>query len=133
MTVVIAVIFFDKIRIDDPVGAISVHLVHGVLGTLFVGLFAQDQYIANTTGNGLLFGGGFKLLVAQMKGIAVVGVFTFAVSLAVWYAIKATIGIRVSAEEELEGLDIGEHGNQAYPEFAPRRSSLPIHLGSSAK
>lgn len=133
VTVVIGVIFFDKIKIDDPVGATAVHLIHGVLGTLFVGLFAQDSIMPNTTGNGLLFGGGMKLLLAQIKGIVSVGVFTFTASLIAWYVLKVTVGIRVSADEELLGLDMGEHGNMAYPEFAPRRLSLPMTLGSSSK
>ncbi|MBI3120877.1 MAG: ammonium transporter, partial [candidate division NC10 bacterium] len=114
--VVGAVLFFDKIKVDDPVGAISVHLVCGVFGTLAVGLFAQDL-LPNTTGNGLFFGGGMKLLIAQIVGIVGAGVFTFAVSLVVWGVLKATIGIRVSPEEEMEGLDIGEHGITAYPDF----------------
>jgi ammonium transporter, Amt family len=115
--VVLSVLFFDKIKVDDPVGAISVHLVCGVFGTLAVGLFAQDQFTPNTTGNGLLFGGGGGLLVAQLAGIIGVGIFVFVVSLICWKIIAATIGIRVSAEEETEGLDIGEHGNVAYPDF----------------
>jgi Amt family ammonium transporter len=114
--VVGAVLFFDKIKVDDPVGAISVHLVCGVFGTLAVGLFAQDL-IPNTTGNGLLFGGGTKLLVAQLAGVVAAGVFTFTISLIAWGLMKATIGIRVSPEEEMEGLDVGEHGITAYPDF----------------
>ncbi len=115
--VVVSVLFFDKIKIDDPVGATSVHLVCGVFGTICVGLFAQDQFTPNTTGNGLFFGGGTKLLFAQLAGVAGVGVFVFTTSLVFWKIIKATIGIRVPAEEEIEGLDIGEHGNVAYPDF----------------
>lgn len=114
--VVLAVLFFDKIKVDDPVGAISVHLVCGVFGTLAVGLFAQDL-LPNTTGNGLFFGGGVKLLMAQIAGVVGAGVFTFVVSLVVWGILKATIGIRVSPEEEMEGLDVGEHGITAYPDF----------------
>jgi ammonium transporter, Amt family len=117
VTVVIAVMFFDKVKADDPVGATAVHLFHGVLGTLFVGLFAQDQFIPNTTGNGLLFGGGMKLLIAQIKGILAVGIFTFVTSAIAWFAVKAIFGIRVSDAEEAEGLDVGEHGNVAYPNF----------------
>lgn len=117
VTVVLAVIMFDKFQLDDPVGALAVHLVHGVMGTLFVGLFAQKEFIANTTGDGLLFGGGMTLLIAQIKGVLSVGVFTLAGSFAAWYLVKAIFGIRVSPEEEKEGLDIGEHGNIAYPEF----------------
>ena len=114
--VVGAVLFFDKVKIDDPVGATSVHLVCGVFGTISVGLFAQDL-MPNTTGNGLFFGGGTKLLVAQIVGVLGSGIFTFAISLAVWGLLKAVMGIRVSPDEELEGLDVGEHGISAYPDF----------------
>jgi Amt family ammonium transporter len=113
-------LFFDKVKVDDPVGAISVHLVCGVFGTLAVGLFAQDQFTPNTTGNGLFFGGGAGLLMAQIGGIAGVGVFVFVLSTIFWQILKATVGIRVSAEEEVEGLDIGEHGNIAYPDFVSK-------------
>jgi Amt family ammonium transporter len=115
--VVVAVLFFDKVKIDDPVGATSVHLVCGVLGTLCVGLFAQDQFTPNTTGNGLFFGGGAGLFMKQLAGALGVGAFVFVVSLIFWKIIDATVGVRVSAEEEIEGLDIGEHGNVAYPDF----------------
>jgi len=115
--VVLAVIFFDKIKIDDPVGALSVHLVNGIWGTLAVGLFAQDKIVATATGNGLFFGGGLHLFLVQLKGVLLVGAFTFALGLIVWGALKVMMGIRVSEEEEREGLDIGEHGNIAYPDF----------------
>jgi Amt family ammonium transporter len=115
--VVFAVIGFDKLKLDDPVGALAVHLANGIFGTICVGLFAQDQFIPNTTGNGLFFGGGTTLLVAQLTGVAAVGAFTFIVSYAVWYLLKITMGIRVSEKEEVEGLDIGEHGMEAYPDF----------------
>jgi Amt family ammonium transporter len=123
--VVFAVLAFDKLRIDDPVGALSVHLVNGIFGTIAVGLFAQDVFAPGTTGNGLFFGGGFGLLTSQLIGVAAVGAFTFGVSLVAWYALKVTVGIRVSREEEVEGLDVGEHGMSAYPEFAssPERYS----------
>lgn len=116
--VVFAVIGFDRIKIDDPVGALSVHLVNGVFGTLAVGLFAEGRFIPNTTGDGLFFGGGATLLTNQLIGIGTAGVFAFFLSLAIWYLIKVTIGVRVSPEEEIEGLDVGEHGMSAYPEFA---------------
>ncbi len=116
--VVFAVLFFDRVKIDDPVGALSVHLVCGIFGTLAVGLFAQDSMTPNTTGNGLFFGGGLGLFMAQLIGVVAVGAFTFAVGLAAWAVIKAVMGIRVSPEEELEGLDVGEHGIGAYPDFA---------------
>lgn len=121
--VVLAVIFFDRIKIDDPVGALSVHLVNGIFGTICVGLFAQDQFLPNTTGNGLLFGGGTKLLMAQLTGIGAVAGFVFIGSLVVWFVIKMVMGVRVSLHEEIEGLDIGEHGNMAYPEFNIRKQS----------
>jgi Amt family ammonium transporter len=125
--VVLAVLFFDRVKIDDPVGATSVHLVCGVFGTLCVGLFAQDHFSPNTTGNGLLFGGGAGLLMIQLAGVIGVGVFVFVTSLVVWKIIDVVVGVRVSAEEEIEGLDIGEHGNVAYPDFvtvSARGSSL---------
>lgn len=115
--VVFAVTIFDKLKIDDPVGATSVHLVNGVFGTIAVGLFAEDGITGTATGNGLFMGGGTKLLMAQLTGVVTVAVFTFVISLVLWYIIKATMGLRVSREEELEGLDIGEHGMEAYPDF----------------
>jgi Amt family ammonium transporter len=116
--VVFAVLFFDRVKLDDPVGALSVHLVCGVFGTICVGLFAQDSIMPNTTGDGLLFGGGVKLLMAQLLGVGAAAVYTLGISLAFWGAIKAIMGLRVSAEEEIEGLDMGEHGNSAYPDFS---------------
>ncbi|HOG18527.1 MAG TPA: ammonium transporter [Syntrophales bacterium] len=115
--VVFAVLMFDKLKIDDPVGALSVHLVNGIFGTLAVGLFAQDKITGTATGNGLLFGGGLKLLGAQAAGVVAVGAFTFIVALAAWYVIKMAAGLRVSTEEEIAGLDLGEHGVKAYPDF----------------
>jgi Amt family ammonium transporter len=82
-----------------------------------VGLFAQDQFMPGTTGNGLLFGGELKLFLAQLAGVVSVGIFVFLSSLIFWNVIKATVGLRVPPEEEMEGLDIGEHGIMAYPEF----------------
>ncbi len=122
--VVFAVLMFDRLHCDDPVGALAVHLGNGVLGTICVGLFAQDWVSPNTTGNGLLFGGGTTLLLAQLKGVGLVGAFTFVVSAVFWLAIKYTIGLRVSLAEEVEGLDIGEHGNSAYPDFLMRRQDI---------
>jgi ammonium transporter, Amt family len=115
--VVMAVLFFDKVRLDDPVGALSVHLVNGVFGTLAVGLFAQDSIMPNTTGNGLFFGGGVSLLLKQLTGAAAVAGFTFVVALVAWGLIRAVMGLRVSKEEEVQGLDVGEHGMEAYPDF----------------
>ncbi len=115
--IVLGVLLLDKVRIDDPVGAIVVHGMGGIFGTIAVGLFAQDAIAPGTTGDGLFFGGGTELLVNQFIGVAAVGATVFVVSLGLWYAIKVTIGVRVSEEEEMEGLDIGEHGNRAYPDF----------------
>ena len=115
--VVLSVMFFDRRKLDDPVGALSVHLVHGILGTLCVGLFAQDSIGGVSIPNGLFFGGGWTLLGSQAIGVVAVGGFVFGGSLLVWYVIKKTIGIRVTVKEEIEGLDIGEHGNQGYPDF----------------
>lgn len=116
--VVVAVLLFDRWRIDDPVGALSVHLVNGVFGTLAVGLFA-DAAAAPLTGpaNGLFFGGGFTQLWAQLVGVLTAGGYVFGVAIVAWAVLKVTMGIRVSAEEEIEGLDVGEHGNSAYPDF----------------
>ncbi|HOP85652.1 MAG TPA: ammonium transporter [Syntrophorhabdaceae bacterium] len=119
--VVLSVIFFDRIKIDDPVGALSVHLVNGIFGTISVGLFAQDKIAGTQTGNGLFFGGGFSLLGAQITGVVSSGLFVFFLSLVVWLVIKAVFGVRVTLHEEIEGLDIGEHGNNAYPEFLIHR------------
>ena len=117
--VVFAVKLLDTLKIDDPVGAVPVHLFNGVFGTICVGLFAVDKITGAATGNGLFNGGGMTLLMAQLKGVVAVGVYTLAVSLAFWLLIKFTLGLRVSRQEEEEGLDIGEHGQEAYVGFAP--------------
>jgi Amt family ammonium transporter len=121
--VVLAVLMFDRLRIDDPVGALSVHLVNGVFGTLAVGLFA-DKAVAASIGtdsallrNGLFVGGSPAQLGSQALGVLAVGAFTFGAALLVWFLIRLTMGIRVSKEEELRGLDIGEHGMEAYAGF----------------
>jgi Amt family ammonium transporter len=113
--VVYAVLFFDKVRIDDPVGAISVHLVNGAFGTLAVGLFATE--------GGLFFGGGVEMLLKQVYGVLAFGAMAFGLSMVVWLVLKATMGVRVSADEESEGLDTGEHGMEAYPGFVPTREA----------
>jgi Amt family ammonium transporter len=116
--VVLGVLFFDRLQLDDPVGALSVHLLNGVFGTLCVGLFA-DSSVAPVAGppDGLFAGGGFGPVVTQAIGIATAGGYTFIVSLIAFSVIKAVMGLRVSAEEEMEGLDVGEHGMTAYPDF----------------
>jgi Amt family ammonium transporter len=107
--VVYSVLFYDRMKVDDPVGAISVHLMNGVWGTFAVGLFHREV--------GLLYGGGPKQLVIQVVGILSVAVFSIISNLILWKIIKGFMGLRVSEEEEMEGLDIGEHGMEAYPDF----------------
>ena len=106
--VVFAVVFFDKIRVDDPVGATSVHLVCGVLGTLFVGIFGDKGF------GGSAEGAGMSQLIAQLIGIGATAAFVFPISYLVFTLISKTMGLRVTAKEEIEGLDIAEHGMKAY-------------------
>ncbi|MBM3706098.1 MAG: ammonium transporter, partial [Actinobacteria bacterium] len=119
--VVISVDLFDKkFRIDDPVGAISVHGVCGVFGTLAVGLFAQTGYaeIAGfSEAKGLFFGGGTKQLLIQFIGSLATIAWSFSIMAVLFVIMKYTIGLRVSREEELKGLDIPEHGMEAYGGF----------------
>jgi Amt family ammonium transporter len=115
--VVLAVMMFDRLHLDDPVGALSVHLVNGVFGTICVGLFAKDKIAGITTGDGLFCGGGLTLLKAQLAAVVSVAAFVLVISIVTWAVLKAVIGIRVSKEEEIRGLDIGEHGNEAYAGF----------------
>lgn len=109
---VLSVLMFDRLRIDDPVGAVSVHCVCGVWGTLAVGLFAHEHYAGHA---GLFFGGGSKLLLVQLIGVAVIMVWAFGTSLLAFLALKYTMGLRVSAAHEITGLDTTEHGMTAYP------------------
>lgn len=104
--VVFAVVFFDRVKVDDPVGAISVHLVGGIWGTLAVGLFGNLA--------------SFQQVISQLIGIGAVGVFCFAFSWIIFFTLKKTMGIRVDEREELEGLDINEHSMRAYPDFASK-------------
>jgi ammonium transporter, Amt family len=104
-----SVLFFEKVKLDDPVGALSVHLVGGIFGTLCVGFFATE--------GGLFLGGGFARTATQAEGVAAVGAATFALTLLAWWILRATLGIRVSPDEEREGLDASEHGIEAYAEF----------------
>jgi Amt family ammonium transporter len=122
MLVVGAVFFFDKVKADDPVGATSVHLVNGAFGTLCVGLFADPTVCpaAAVAKPGLLLGGGMAQLLPQIIGIVAVGAFVCMISAIGWYAVRLAVGLRVSPEEELAGLDLGEHGSAAYPDFQPR-------------
>jgi Amt family ammonium transporter len=108
--VVLSVLFIDRtLKVDDPVGAVSVHGVNGLWGTLSAGLFNMET--------GLFYGGGLKQLGVQALGAGAAFVWAFGLGLVLFYAISKTIGLRVTAEEELKGLDIGEHGMEAYSGF----------------
>lgn len=98
--VVFSVLFLDRMKLDDPVGAISVHLVCGIWGTIAVGIFGE--------------GGDFS---AQLIGILSVGAFCFTLALIIFYSIKAIMGLRISAKEEIDGIDSFEHGMHAYPDI----------------
>lgn len=113
--VVFAVEFLDKTaKIDDPVGAVAVHGVNGVAGTLCVGLFADYEPAGI---HGLFYGGGFTQLGIQAAGVLAVGAWTAATMFILFTVIKKTIGLRVTEEEETVGLDAGEHNTQAYADF----------------
>ncbi|MDD5327200.1 MAG: ammonium transporter [Phycisphaerae bacterium] len=108
--VVLSVLFFDYVlKVDDPVGAVSVHGVNGLWGTLSYGLFATD--------GGLFYGGGLKLFGVQVLGAATAFAWAFGLGLILFWFLSRTTGLRVSAAEESKGLDIGEHGNEAYAGF----------------
>jgi Amt family ammonium transporter len=108
--VVLSVLFIDHVlKIDDPVGAVSVHGVCGLWGTLSCGLFNMDS--------GFFYGGGLRQLGVQALGAGAAFVWAFGLGLVLFFAISKTIGLRVTPEEELKGLDIGEHGMEAYSGF----------------
>ncbi|MFW6457006.1 MAG: ammonium transporter, partial [Planctomycetota bacterium] len=119
--VVFSVLFIDKyLHIDDPVGAVSVHGVCGAFGTLCVGLFANPVYAQSSgSGNlaGLFYGGGFSLLGVQALGVISVLGWVIGTASIMFLLIRATAGLRVTRDEELRGLDIGEHGMEAYAGF----------------
>ncbi|HVM09475.1 MAG TPA: ammonium transporter [Acidimicrobiales bacterium] len=123
--VVAAVLFFDRIKIDDPVGAISVHGVCGAFGTLCVGLFATET--TDFWKAGLFYGGGADQLIAQAIGVVSVGAFVAVTAGLLFLGIKATIGLRVSEEEELQGLDVLEHGAAGYgADVTPQGAPTPV-------
>jgi Amt family ammonium transporter len=101
--IVLGVILLDKLKLDDPVGAIAVHLVCGIWGTLAVGIFGDKA--------------GIEQFLDQLIGVAAVGAFCLITSFIILFTIKKTIGLRVSEKEEIEGLDLHEHGMSAYPDF----------------
>ncbi len=122
--VVFSVLFFDKIKVDDPVGAISVHGVCGAFGTLAAALFHENLF----TGQPYDFG---AQLLTQLIGIGTAFAWTFGTCFVLFKLIAATIGLRVSAEEEIAGLDLGEHGANAYPDFAVSPASGGMSLPSA--
>ncbi|MGN1387496.1 MAG: ammonium transporter [Bacillus sp. (in: firmicutes)] len=110
--------FFEKLRVDDPIFALSVHGAAGVWGTLSTGFFATPELAEQWGGQaGLFYGGGFGQLGVQAMGVAASGAFAFVVSFIILYVIKLVLGgLRVSEEEEIMGLDMSEHGSYGYPE-----------------
>lgn len=114
--VVFSVEFIDKIlKVDDPVGAVSVHGVCGAFGTIMIGSFAQEAYTGGVSG--VLFGGGLAQLGIQLLGVGAIFAFVFSSSLLAFKGLDKLIGMRVSEEEEILGLDVTEHGMSAYPDF----------------
>lgn len=124
--VVISVEFFEKkARIDDPVGAISVHGVCGATGTILTGVFAKDK--------GLLCGGGFQFLGTQILGVLTVALYVGVVMFVVFTVIRKTVGLRVSPQEELVGLDVMEHGlTSAYADFVPMVKGVDAEVVEAA-
>ncbi|MBK8656229.1 MAG: ammonium transporter [Haliscomenobacter sp.] len=107
-----SVVFFDRRKVDDPVGATSVHLACGVWGTLAVGIFGAKA--------------GLNQVLVQLMGVAAIGAFSFAAAFAIMYALKQTVGIRVSEEEEMIGLDIGEHEMSAYADSPSEQMAMAV-------
>ncbi len=117
--VVLSVTFIDKVlKVDDPVGAVSVHGVCGLWGTLACGLFNAEAVIGTAeSSTGLFYGGGFSQMISQLIGAGAAFAWAFGLGLVLFITIKKTIGLRVTEEEEMRGLDIGEHGMEAYSGF----------------
>ena len=126
----------EYLRIDDPIGAVPVHGMCGIWGTISLGLFACGKYGASgpfaadnsAPLKGLFYGGGTQVLLAQLIGSAIVTVATFSVALALMYAVNAMGVLRVSKEGELEGIDVHEHGISAYPEYVISAHAMPSSM-----
>lgn len=124
LVVVVVELLDKKLFVDDPVGAVAVHCANGIWGTIAVGLFSTG---ANDVGTGLFYGGGFKQLGIQLMGFAAVAAWTVVTMTIVFFAIKKTNGLRVSAEEEIKGLDATEHNlPSAYADFMPVSISAAV-------
>jgi Amt family ammonium transporter len=126
VVVVISIVLMERLKVDDPVGAIAAHGFAGAWGTIAVGLFAEAAFgEASGMGaiNGLFFGGGITQLWYQFIGVFAAFVWVFPVSYVIFYAISKTVGMRASDEDQIRGLDISEHEAAGYPDFAP---ALPV-------
>jgi Amt family ammonium transporter len=140
VVVILATDLLEFSRVDDPIGAVPVHLACGIWGTLSLGLFATGAYgLPTPTGmdasavvKGLFYGGGTQQLIAQAIGSASIVFATLAVSVVLMYAVKATGTLRVSREGELAGLDLTEHGMVAYPEYVIHGSGTPSPVAGGA-
>jgi len=136
------VVFFgvrllDNLRVDDPVGAVAVHGMAGIWGVLAVGLFSSQAGLeragyTDPSSYGLLLGGGFEQLGMQALGIAAIAGWTVVTAGILFAAIKYTIGLRVGPEEEERGLDLDEHGIDAYPDFGPTGPGIFTGVGTAA-
>ena len=139
--VILGADLLEFLRIDDPVGAVPVHCINGIWGTLSLGLFATGEFgVPTPMGvdvsapvSGLFYGGGAGQLLAQAIGSGAVVAATLVVSFALMYAVKATGTLRVSREGELEGLDLHEHGVVAYPEYALTTAAASHAVSAGAK
>jgi Amt family ammonium transporter len=125
IVVVFSVLFFDKIKIDDPVGAISVHGVCGALGTICAALFHEDLFAGKEFD-------WMGQLVTQLIGVGTAFIWSFGTCFILFKVISTTIGLRVTPQEELEGLDFGEHKANSYPDFAQAAGSVHSSLGEAA-
>jgi len=133
--VVFAVNFLDSMKIDDPVGAVAVHLVCGIWGTVAVGLLANPttliQRARENPVGGLFYNGGIDQLISQFIGIAAIGVFIVVFSITAWSLIKLVFGMRVPLKAELDGLDISEHGMEGYHGFGQETDTFGSAINSN--
>ena len=131
---VVGISLVERARIDDPIGAVAVHGMAGVWGTLATGLFAVPSIASNlaTGQGGLFYTGSFHQLGVQAVGLLAVGAFTFSTSFATLWVMDKLWGIRVDEHVEIEGLDLAEHGTWGYPEFGIADHSEDPSSGSGS-